>query len=258
MTIDPSGSVRSARALLRRRMAGGEQLVGTFIKFSSPDVIDMCRGLDFVVIDTEHSTLSEQDAIALVRHSAAIGLPALVRVPHVDPAMINRLLEQGAVGIQLSMLRSSAQAQALRAACHYAPSGARSVSLSHPTGGFGQVALADYLERERLDPPLLVGQIESATDDPIEQVVAGLDLAFIGTTDLSVACGLSAADGSLASAVAEIAAQAASAGVPLGGWSPSHAQVQAQGLGEAAMVVLGSDAQILAAGIKQLLDNERR
>lgn len=258
MTFDASGSVRDARALLRRRIAGGEQLVGTFVKFASPDVIDMCRGLDFVVIDTEHSTLSEQDAIALVRHSAAIGLPALVRVPRVEPAVINRLLEQGAVGIQLSMLRRASQNQALRDACTYAPGGTRSVSLSHPTGGFGQVALGDYLERERQDPPLLVGQIESATDDPIEQVVAGLDVAFIGTTDLAVACGLSAADGSLAKAVADIAAESASVGVPLGGWSPHRAQSKAQGLADAAMVVLGSDAQILAAGIRQLLDNESR
>lgn len=78
-------------------------------------------GFAFVVVDLEHSTLTERDAVGLVRHADLCGLPALVRVPEVDAAAVNRLLEAGAVGVQLSMLTRVAQTEALVAATRFAP-----------------------------------------------------------------------------------------------------------------------------------------
>jgi 2-keto-3-deoxy-L-rhamnonate aldolase RhmA len=92
------------RRELRAALAGHRRLVGTFVKLPAVDVVEMCAlaGFDFVVVDLEHSALSEQDAIGLVRHADVCGLPALVRVPAVDAPAVNRLLENGATGIQLS------------------------------------------------------------------------------------------------------------------------------------------------------------
>jgi 4-hydroxy-2-oxoheptanedioate aldolase len=190
---------------------------GLFLKLPSTEVVDLVRaaGFDFAVVDLEHSQLGEADARALVRHARAIGLPALVRLPEVDRGLVNRLLEAGAAGIQLSTVRRAAQVRELRAATRYAPAGTRSISLSHPQAGYGATALADYLQAQAGEPPLVVAQIEtSETDDPLEAILAERpDVVFLGTTDLSVDVGL---DGERVRARVEaVAAAAERAGLPL-------------------------------------------
>ena len=194
---------------------------GVFVKLSSTEVIDMvaAAGFQFAVVDLEHSQLSEQDARALVGHARAIGCPALVRIPEPDRGAINRLLEAGAAGIQLSTVRSAGQVRAARSYMRYAPEGSRSISLAHPQAGYGGVPLADYLAAQASDPPLLVAQIETAeTDDTLEEILgAQPDVAFIGTTDLAVDLGLDQAR--VGARVEEIAAAAQAAGIPLGAFA---------------------------------------
>ncbi|MFF3664607.1 aldolase/citrate lyase family protein [Microtetraspora malaysiensis] len=249
--------VTDARRRLRAALAAGRRVTGTFVKLPTIDCVDLARqaGFDFVVVDGEHSALTDETVLALVRHAAATGLPALVRVPSVDPAWINRVLESGAAGVQLSMLTRAAETSALVAATRYAPYGERSVSLAHPAAGFGAADLAAYLAAEELDPPLLVGQIETATTrDPLTDLVRGLDVAFVGTTDLAVGLGLAGAadQTALAARVAEIAAAARATGTAFGGWvlRPEAALITAAGLGSAAYVIAGSDLQFLGSALR--------
>jgi 4-hydroxy-2-oxoheptanedioate aldolase len=214
-----------------------------FLKLGATEVVDIVArsGLDFAVIDLEHSQLTEAEGLRLTRHSAALGFPALVRVPELDRAAVNRLLEAGARGIQLSSVRSVAQVEALRAATRYAPEGDRSVSVAHPGAAYGAVPLAEYIESQRVSPPELVVQIESAdTDDPLADVLAaGADVAFVGTTDLAVDLRLDSAR--LDERVRAIAAAAAAAGVELGGFALDHP--------DATYDVRGSDVALLRAAV---------
>jgi len=218
---------------------------GLFLKLGATEVVDIVArsGLDFAIIDLEHSQLSEADGLRLTRHAAALGFPALVRVPELDRGAVNRLLEAGAQGIQLSSVRSVAQVEALWAATRYAPEGDRSVRLAHPGAAYGEVPLADYIESQRVSPPELVVQIESAeTDDPLTDVLAaGADVAFVGTTDLAVDVGLDSAR--VDERVQAIAAAAAAAGVELGGFALDHP--------DATYDVRGSDLALLRAAVAE-------
>ena len=191
---------------------------GLFLKLPSTEVIDLVRaaGFGFAVVDLEHSQLSEADARALVRHARATGLPALVRIPEVDRGLVNRLLEAGAAGLQLSTVRRAADLRALRAATRYAPAGTRSISLAHPAADYGGVPIGDYLAAQAAEPPLVVAQIETAeTDDPLDEILAERpDVVFLGMTDLSVDLGLDPAR--VRARVEEVAAAAERAGLPLG------------------------------------------
>jgi 4-hydroxy-2-oxoheptanedioate aldolase len=200
------------RAALRDR-----RLAGSFVKLPALEVIEIAAAeLDFAVVDLEHSQLAEADALRLVRHAWALGFPAIVRLHALDRALVNRLLEAGAAGIQLSSVRSAREVAALRDACLYAPAGTRSISLAHPLARYGATPLRDYLAEQ--EPPLVVAQLETATtDDPLETILAaGVDVAFVGITDLSVDLGLDAER--VEARVAEIAAAASAADVVLGGF----------------------------------------
>jgi 4-hydroxy-2-oxoheptanedioate aldolase len=150
---------------LRARLREGGVVLSTFVKLSDTEVVDVLGqcGLDAMVIDMEHSQLDDADARRLVRYAASIGFPAMVRLPAVDPGVINRLLEAGAAGIQLSSVTCRRHVDELLAACRFPPDGSRSASLAQPDAAYGTVPLPDYLGREG---PFLVGQIESgATED---------------------------------------------------------------------------------------------
>jgi 4-hydroxy-2-oxoheptanedioate aldolase len=191
---------------------------GLFVKLPAIDVIDLIAssGFDFAVVDLEHSPLDEGDAIALVRHARGIGFPALVRLPTVDRGAVNRLLEAGATGIQLSTVRTVAQVRELRAATRYAPYGSRSISLAHQAAGYGSMPLAEYLDVAEANPPLVVAQFETEhTDDPLDDILAaGTDVAFVGLTDLSVDVGLD--QSRMRARVEEVAKAAQRRGVALG------------------------------------------
>jgi 4-hydroxy-2-oxoheptanedioate aldolase len=201
---------------LRESLQTG-RIVGTFVKLPAPESVDICAAsLDFCVVDYEHSQLAEADVLHLVRHAAAVGFPAVVRIPEVDRGLVNRLLEAGAAGIQLSSVRRVAEVQALASATAYAPDGSRSISLAHPQAGYGAVPLRDYLTSA--ESPLVVIQLETReTDDPPAELCrAGADVAFLGLTDLLVDCDL---DEGVAAVRAEaLAAAAGEAGIVLGGF----------------------------------------
>jgi 2-keto-3-deoxy-L-rhamnonate aldolase RhmA len=205
-----------ALSSLRGRLESG-RVTGTFVKLPALESIEICaQSLDFCVVDHEHSQLSEADVLRLVRHAAALDFAAVVRIPEVDRGLVNRVLEAGAAGIQLSSVRRIEEVRALASAAAYAPDGSRSVSLAHPHARYGAVPLRDYLAAA--EPPLIVIQLETReTDDrPVELCRAGADVAFLGLTDLLVDCDL---DEGVTSVRAEaLAAAAAEAGIVLGGF----------------------------------------
>lgn len=179
-----------ASSRFRERVAAG-RVLGTFVKLAATEVIDILAGagFDFVIVDLEHSQLAEGEAMKLVRHARALDVPAMVRIPACDGGLVNRLLEAGAEGIQLSSVRRVAEVEVLVATTRYPPAGRRSLSLAHPMAGYGAMPLSEAVSGPH---PFLVGQIESAeTDDPLEDILAaGLDVAFVGTTDLLVDLGM--------------------------------------------------------------------
>jgi 4-hydroxy-2-oxoheptanedioate aldolase len=237
-------------ARLRAALASGRPVFGTFLKLPGLDGVALCAaaGLDVCVVDLEHSQLSFDQALGQVRHAAALGLPALVRLPAVDAGAVNRLLEAGAAGIQLSTLRSAAEAAALLSAVRYPPAGTRSLSLAHPGGGYGEVSLAEYLASAEASPPVLVGQIETATtEDPLPDVVKNLDVAFIGTTDLAVGLGLDAHD-----AFDQRVAAIRAAGAISGSWCASVAAARAAVDAGDRYVLVGSDLQLLTESMREL------
>ncbi|HEY2790579.1 MAG TPA: aldolase/citrate lyase family protein [Gaiellales bacterium] len=232
---------------LRERLQGGETIVGTFVKLPGPDAAEVvaAAGFDFAIVDREHSQLSDGEARAAVHAIRALDMPALVRVPAVDRGEINRLLEAGAAGIQLSTARSEAQVDALRMALRYPPGGERSISLAHAQAGYGALGLADYLAAsDSAHAPLAVVQLETATThDPLPAILAGADVAFVGTTDLLVDVGLDAA--AARDRTEAIVAAATEAGRPWGGFA-ADAEAAARMVAEGARyVVVASDLALL-------------
>jgi 2-keto-3-deoxy-L-rhamnonate aldolase RhmA len=176
--------------MLRQRMAD-RAVIGTFVKLPRPEVIAILAltGFDFAICDLEHSQITAAECRDVLQAARAEGLPVVVRVPTLDRGLINRVLEAGAAGIQLPRTATAADSTALADLMRYPPVGTRSMSQAQPAARYGAEPLTAYIERAN-EEALLVGQFETADlARDLDDVVAPLDVAFIGSLDLSIAAG---------------------------------------------------------------------
>jgi 2-keto-3-deoxy-L-rhamnonate aldolase RhmA len=113
-----------------------------------------------------------------------------VRLPEPTQGLVNRLLEAGAVGIQMPRLRGREDTTNLHTMMHFPPEGTRSVGIANNWAGYGTVPTSRYLTESNARA-LVIGQFETRQiDEPIDQMMEGLDVAFIGPMDLSVDFGV--------------------------------------------------------------------
>lgn len=235
---------------------------GTFVKLGRREVIEILAyaGLDFAICDLEHSQISEQEASIMILAGLSCALPVIVRVADFQPGLINRLLEAGAAGIQLPQMETREQAAAFRRACKYPPDGTRSLSLAQPAAGYGSQSLTDYMRRSN-QQVLLVGQLESKSiEEPLSGILGELDIAFIGTLDLTVDMGVPGKldDPGVQQRLREIEAAARKNNTPLGIYADSPTRAAQAAAAGYRYIALSSDLGALSGAakgwIKQLAD----
>jgi 2-keto-3-deoxy-L-rhamnonate aldolase RhmA len=249
---------------LRARMAT-QPLFGTFLKLGRREVVEILAraGFDFAICDLEHSQITEEEASTVILAGAACRLPIVVRVATLNAGLINRLLEAGAVGIQLPQVKRSDDVAAFLNAVKYPPQGSRSISLAQPAAAYGSEPLSDYIRRSN-DETLVVGQLESReVEEPVSQVVQGLDVVFVGILDMTVDLGLPGRfdDPVVVQRIREIESAASSMGVPMGIYADSPARALQAAAAGYRYIALSSDLGALSGSaknwIKQLHDSSK-
>lgn len=176
----------------RARVRGGEALLGIFVKTPHPSVIEVLgfAGLDCVCIDAEHAPMDRESLDVMLMAARAADLPALVRVPNIDPASILNVLDLGATGVVLPHVNSASRALEVARACRFGPGG-RGYAGSTRSAGYGTGILADNLSRGDATTTV-IAQIEDA--DALAEIdaiaaVDGIDALFVGRMDLTVSLG---------------------------------------------------------------------
>lgn len=245
--------MQSPAAQLREKL-NARAVFGTFVKLGRREVIEIMAlaGLDYVIGDLEHSQITEVEAGNMITAGRACGLPVIVRVAHFDPGQVNRLLEAGAAGIQIPQIQTREQVEAFRDACKYPPEGTRSLSLAQPAAGYGSEPLADYISRSNREV-LLVGQLESRElESPLSKLIQGLDIAFIGSLDLTVDMGAPGKldDPAVQQRIGDIEGAGIAARVHLGIYADSPARAAQAATAGYRMIALSSDLGALAGAAK--------
>lgn len=165
---------------------------GTFLKLPRPEVVAVLSlaGFDFLIIDMEHGQISEPEARSAIQACVANDLAAVVRLPDAMAGVVNRLLEAGAVGIQMPKVRTRADAERLRVMMHFPPDGVRSIGIANAWAGYGSVPIPTVMSQAD-DRSVAIGMFETKeVEEPIDGVLRPLDVAFIGPSDLGIEFGL--------------------------------------------------------------------
>lgn len=180
---------------MRQKLQAGKRAMGSFVcELRSPAVAGLLarEGFDFILVDTEHGIFDPREVEAHIAAARAAGLCSLVRVSTTDRAEIMRVLDAGAEGIMVPMVRSLDDARRAVAHSKYPPLGQRGAHFARPHNDFSPPTDTAAYMAEANKSLLTVLQIETLEAAEIVDELAaldGVDMLYIGPGDLSIALG---------------------------------------------------------------------
>jgi 4-hydroxy-2-oxoheptanedioate aldolase len=180
---------------VREQLEAGQPVFGTFVYLGDPAISELLghAGLDFVVIDMEHTLLGLETIENHVRAAHAGGTTPFVRVPENNPKLINRVLETGAAGIMLPQLKDRADAEDVVAAVKYPPVGQRGMCRVTRATSYREEAFWDYAEEANQETMIIALIEDKSAVENISAIasVEGIDVLLPGRGDLSCSYGVS-------------------------------------------------------------------
>lgn len=179
---------------IRQLVCNGQVALGSFTFLADPAAVEVLgyAGMDFTIIDMEHTERDMSGALALIRGAQAAGVTPFVRLPELSDKQVLRATEAGAHGIVVPSVASAAQARALASACRYPPAGVRGTCRFARAASFGAVAADWQRHIERVNTEVMaVALVEDEVGvAQLEQIVAETDLVLVGRGDLSSELGV--------------------------------------------------------------------
>ena len=176
---------------LKSKLAQSEITIGSWITLGHPSIAEIMAtaGFDWLVLDMEHSVLELSEIQMLIQVLDMQKCPAIVRLTSNHPDQIKRVMDAGANGIMVPMIKSAADAESAVQSVYYPPRGKRGVGLARAQGyGAEFQQYRDWLEKNAV----IVAMIEhidavNAIDSILS--VDGIDAYIIGPYDLSGSMG---------------------------------------------------------------------
>jgi len=187
-TTHPSSSVKD-------KIARGEPVYSMTVRLVRGveiGAIAAAAGLDALYIDLQHSGISVETAGQISIAALAMGVAPFVRVPGVDPQVITRALDAGAIGVIVPDLHSAEDARAVVRAAKYRPEGERSLPGIMPQLRYRSLPASEATDQ--LNAAItIVAMIESAAGlAAVEEIAAvpGVDILLVGANDLCTEAGV--------------------------------------------------------------------
>lgn len=246
---------------IRKVWGDGRACVNAWLSIPSPVTAELVAQLDFdsLTIDLQHGLNDYSSALNLLQAIRVSDATPMARVPWLEPGIIMKLLDAGALGLICPMVNTREQAEAFVRYARYAPDGDRSFGPTRAVFVHG----ADYAGRAN-ENVITLAMVE--TEEALSNVAAivatpGLTGVYIGPSDLSLSLGyqpkLDHDEPAVVDAIKRVLEAAKSAGVRAGihCLSPAYAkEMVALGFD---LVTLGSDIRLFVASVTSALQEMR-
>ncbi len=240
---------------IRRRILDGERLGGAWLSLGSPIAAEIAGGVgfDWLLFDLEHGTSEFSDLLHQLQAVAAFPVGSIVRVAAIDAAGFKRVLDLGPQGLMVPNVRNAEEATRCVRFARVPPLGTRGAASSTRASGYG-MGYESYL-REVNGNLAIMAQIESAAgvENAAEiAAVDGIDVLFVGPTDLSIDLGTEAdrPRGRFREAVQAIAHAALRNGKAAGVLVRNEEQARDYLELGFTVIALGSDRGLIASGMR--------
>ncbi len=244
----------------KQQLVTGQATYGIWNGIVDSYAAEICAGagFDWVLIDAEHAPFDLRTIVHNMQAIQSYDVPAIVRIPSVDPVLIKQLLDAGAQSILVPMIESGDQAELIAKAMVYPPEGIRGVGTALARAAQWN-RVNDYFKLANQEM-CCIGQLESikgveALDDILQ--VQGLDVVFLGPADLGATMGYLGQPGhpEVVALVKECIRKIVKSGKVAGFLTGSKELIQAYTDEGALMIGVGLDTLVLAKGTRALAEH---
>ena len=237
--------------------AAGKAAINGWLAVPSPVTAELTAraDLDSVTVDLQHGLIDYPSALTMLQAMSASGVTPLARAPWLDPGLIMKLLDAGALGIVCPMINTPEDAENLVRYTRYAPRGVRSFGPTRAAFAYG----AQYWTTAN-ESVVTLAMIETAEAlENLDAIVSTPDLSgvYVGPSDLSLSMGrtpkLDHDDPTVLAAIERIRESAHRAGIRAGihCLSPSYAKSMIDAGFD--LVTVGSDLRIYVAALDEAI-----
>lgn len=234
--------------------------VGMWVCSGSPLVAEICAGsgIDWILIDAEHSPNTLETILAQLQVMAAYPATPLVRVPVGEPVIIKQVLDLGAQNILVPMVNSAEHAAEMVRAVRYPDGGVRGVGSALARASRWN-RIPDYLGRasELVSLYLQIESVDAVGAVAEIAAVDGVDGLFIGPSDLAASMGVLGKQDhpDVVAAVEHCIAVCVAAGKQVGVNAFDPVMARRYLAAGASFVLVGADVTLLARGSEKLADD---
>ena len=184
--------MNSTRQALKTKLINRKPLFAGWTSLGNPQVTEMLvrSGVDFLGVDIEHSTISQEQSQRIIAACHASGVPCLPRFATHNPEAIKRMLDSGADGVIVPIVETAKQVEKLIEWVKYPPLGKRGYGIARAQGyGYD---FEEYTSSWN-ESSILIIQIESITAvEDIETLLQfdEVDGVMVGPYDISGSLGI--------------------------------------------------------------------
>lgn len=241
-----------AKKILKDMISKKELLVGMIQQLIYPEVTEYLAdcGLDFLILDLEHTGHTIEAANACLLAAAAHNIPMLVRVWEKEQCLIEQVLDAGAQGVVVPTVETVDECRMIVRASKYAPQGERGWCNVLPAKRWmnrwegdtwgDDFSSATFCKKANRDTFIaaLVESPEGFKNLPEMLKIDGIDCFMLGAGDLSIRMGKTLWDAEVNAMVYDAVRQIVAAGKQCCPLATSENIVDLRHYG-AAMVMLG-------------------
>lgn len=177
---------------VRARLEAGEPVLALTLTTNNLEAaaLGATLGFHFLWVEMEHSPITLETLRAMVLTTRGLPAPVFARVPVVELWTAKRVLDQGVYGVIFPFTSTPELARRAAQACKYPPAGSRGCG-----PGLAQTSWPEpdcYHDSADRNVVVIAVIEEARAVEQIDEIAStpGIDVLFIGTSDLSFSLGL--------------------------------------------------------------------
>jgi 2-keto-3-deoxy-L-rhamnonate aldolase RhmA len=174
--------------------AGGTVIGCQVAEVRSPNIalLYATAGFDFIFIDMEHGGFDLETVGDFITASKAANIVPVVRVPALEEHLLARPLDLGVCGVMVPHIQTREQVQRVIQATKFRPLGERGLAPLRAHTGFAKVNVPQFIKEANENTMVIIMIEDDEAIHRIEELISveGVDVAFMGTSDLSYNLGI--------------------------------------------------------------------
>ena len=246
-------------AITLKQLIEGDDLIRVFAlgRIIHPIFVEMfglAGGYHGFWIDQEHASVSTDALVSVTIAARANNMDSFVRIPPTGYWEVTQCLEAGAGGVMAAQIHTADEAEEFVRWTKFAPRGCRGLNVSGRDGNYAHMPVADFVEKANRENFVAI-QVETlGAVEQADEIAAidGVDLLFIGPSDLSLALGVPGQfhSAKVWEAIDKVAAACRNHGKTWGAVTPDPEFADRAVANGCRMPTLGNDVHIMRRGIE--------